>query len=132
MKYIQLTAAAAAFRALKSELAVRPAFHQLERRAKAHVLVTFLGYALGVTLKHLFHRHWTGLTPARALTLLATCKARTSSCRRNGREIRLRRVTQPTPDQQRLRDQLEVTIRTHLEWTAECSGDFAASLSPFS
>ena len=28
------------------QLAVRPVFHQLERRAKAHLLVTFLGYAL--------------------------------------------------------------------------------------
>ena len=64
-KYIQLTEAEAAFRALKSELAVRPVFHQLERRAKAHLLVAFLGYALWVTLKHLLHRRGTGLTPAR-------------------------------------------------------------------
>src|SRR6266852_3896688 len=70
--YIQLTEAEAAFRALKSELAVRPVFHQLERRAKAHLLVAFLGYALWVTLKHLLHRRTTGLTPARALTLLPT------------------------------------------------------------
>jgi len=38
---------------------------RLERRAKAHVLVAFLGYALWVTLKHLLHRRGTGLTPAR-------------------------------------------------------------------
>ena len=35
--YIQLTEAEAAFRAMKSELAVRTVFHQLERRAKAHL-----------------------------------------------------------------------------------------------
>ena len=46
-KYIQLTEAEAAFRALKSELAVRPVFHQLERRAKAHLLVAFLGTRSG-------------------------------------------------------------------------------------
>jgi transposase len=45
-KYIQLTEAEAAFRALKSELAIRPLFHQLEHRVKAHILVAFLGYAL--------------------------------------------------------------------------------------
>lgn len=50
--YIQLTEAEAAFRALKSELSIRPIFHQLERRAKAHILVEVLGYALWVTLKH--------------------------------------------------------------------------------
>jgi transposase len=127
-KYIQLTEAEAAFRALKSELAVRPVFHQLERRAKAHVLVAFLGYALWVTLKHLLHRGGTGLTPVRALALLATLQSADIILpTTDGREIRLRRVTQPTPEQQRLLDQLNITIPTHLEWNAECSADFVAS-----
>ena len=127
-KYIQLTEAEAAFRALNSELAVRPVFHQLERRVKAHLLVAFLGYALWVTLKHLLHRRGTGLTPARALALLATLQSADIILpTTDGREIRLRRVTQPTPEQQRLLDQLDITIPTHLEWNAECSGDFAAS-----
>ena len=44
-KYMQLTEVEAALRTLKSELAIRPLFHQLEKRMKAHVLVAFLGYA---------------------------------------------------------------------------------------
>jgi hypothetical protein len=44
----------------------------------------------------------------------------------DGREIRLRRVAQPTPAQQRLLDQLDITVPAHLEWNAECSRDFAA------
>ena len=127
-KYIQLTEAEAAFRALKSALAVRPVFHQLERRAKAHLLVAFLGYALWVTLKQMLHRRGTGLTPARALALLATLQtADIVLPTTDGREIRLRRATQPTPEQQRLLDQLEITIPASLEWNAECSGDFVAS-----
>src|SRR5205085_5120394 len=55
-RYMQLTEAEAAFRALKSELSIRPLFHQLEPRIKAHVMVAFLGYALWVTLKHLLKR----------------------------------------------------------------------------
>jgi transposase len=51
-RYMQLTEAEASFRALKSELSIRPLFHQLEPRVKAHVLVALLGYALWVTLKH--------------------------------------------------------------------------------
>src|SRR5215467_4415891 len=39
--YIQLTEAEAVFRVLKSELSIRPFFHQLERRVKAHILVAF-------------------------------------------------------------------------------------------
>ena len=35
-KYMQLTEAEASFRALKSELSIRPLFHQLEPRVKAH------------------------------------------------------------------------------------------------
>src|SRR5712691_93729 len=127
-KYIQLTEAEAAFRALKSELAVRPVFHQLERRAKAHVLVAFLGYALWVTLKQLLHCRGTGLTPARALARLATLQSADIILpTTDGREIRLRRVTQPTPEQQRLLDQLEITVPTHLECNAECSADFVTS-----
>ena len=38
--------AEAAFRTVKSELYIRPLFHQLEPRVKAHVLEAFLGYAL--------------------------------------------------------------------------------------
>src|SRR5256884_7141049 len=55
-KCMQLTEAEASFRALKSELSIRPLFHQKEPRVKAHVLVAFLGYALWVTLKHLLKR----------------------------------------------------------------------------
>ena len=45
----------------------------------------------------------------------------------DGREIRLRRVATPTSDQQRLLDQLDITIPAHLEWNAECSADFVTS-----
>jgi len=70
-KYMQLTEVEAAFRTLKSELAIRPLFHQLEKRMKAHVLVAFLGYALLVTLKHLLKRVASENSPAKALQRLA-------------------------------------------------------------
>ena len=72
-KYIQLTEAEAAFRALKSELSIRPIFHQLERRVKAHVLVAFLGYALWVTLKHLLARKNLKISPAKACRCYRGC-----------------------------------------------------------
>jgi hypothetical protein len=127
-KYIQLTEAEAAFRALKSELAIRPVFHQIERRVKAHVLIAFLGYALWVTLKHQLRRRGSGRSPTQALAQLATLQSADIVLpTTDGREIRLRRVAKPTAEQQRLLDQLEITIPTHLEWNAECSGDFVAS-----
>src|ERR1700745_4287416 len=74
-KYMQLTEVEAAFRTLKSELAIRPLFHQLEKRVKAHVLVAFLGYALLVTLKHLLKRAGSEHSPAKVLKRLAEIRS---------------------------------------------------------
>ena len=44
--YIQLTQAEAAFRTAKSDLRLRPIFHQKTQRVEAHILVCFLALAL--------------------------------------------------------------------------------------
>jgi transposase len=125
-KYIQLTEAEAAFRTLKSELLIRPLFHQLERRIKAHILVAFLGYALGVTLKHLLEGKSSQLSPAKALALLSTLhSADIILPTTDGREIRLRRITTPTSEQKRLLDQLGMSLPKHLNFDIECSVDSA-------
>jgi transposase len=122
--YIQLTEAEAAFRALKSELSIRPIFHQRERRAKAHILVAFLGYALWVTLKHLLIRMDSDLSPSKALTLLGTlARADIVLPTTDGREIRLRRVTTPSAEQKQLLNQLDITIPDRLSFDQECSAD---------
>jgi transposase len=72
--YIQLTEAEAVFRVLKSELLIRPFFHQLERRVEAHILVAFLGYALWVTLKHWLRRASPIGAPRRRYRLQAPCR----------------------------------------------------------
>jgi len=124
--YIQLTEAEAAFRALKSELSIRPIFHQLERRTKAHILVAFLGYALWVTLKHLLIRKGSVLSPAKALSLLGTLiSADIVLPTTDGREIRLRRVTTPNDEQKHLMDQLGITMPSRLSFDQECSVDSA-------
>ena len=121
-KYIQLTEAEAAFRALKSELSIRPLFHQLEDRVKAHILVAFLGYALWVTLKHLLHRKNSPLTPARTLALLATVQSADIILpTTDGREIRLRRVTTPSPEQNAVLQLLGITLPERLDLNFECS-----------
>jgi transposase len=123
-KYIQLTEAEAAFRALKSALLIRPLFHQLERRVKAHILVAFLGYALWVTLKHLLERKHSGLSPAQALALLSTLQSADIVLpTTDGREIRLRRVATPDPQQKQLLDQLGLSVPKDLELNFECSVD---------
>jgi transposase len=49
--YIQLTQAEAAFRTAKSDLGLRPVYHQKEHRVQAHILVCFLALALWRTLE---------------------------------------------------------------------------------
>jgi len=44
--YVQLTDAEAAFRIQKSELGIRPVWHQRADRVQAHILVCFLAYVL--------------------------------------------------------------------------------------
>jgi transposase len=127
-QYIQLTEVEAAFRALKSELAVRPLFHRLERRVKAHILVAFLGYALWVTLKHWLRRRRVELSPANMLALLATIQsADVVLPTTDGREVRLRRVTAPDMEQKALLDALGLTLPMRVDLNFECSGNSATA-----
>lgn len=81
-KYIRLTEVESAFRALKSELSIRPIHHRKKGRIKAHVLVAFLGYALWVTLRHLLKVRQSNLSPRKAFPCSRLSRARISSCLR--------------------------------------------------
>lgn len=101
-QYIQLTDVEEAFRVLKSELAIRPIWHRVERRVEAHILVAFLGYCLWVTLKAKLRARAPSLTPARVLESLSTIlMVEVWFDLRRGGKICLPRITQPE-DQQRL------------------------------
>jgi transposase len=127
-KYMQLTEAEAAFRVLKSELSIRPLFHQLERRVKAHILVAFLGYALWVTLKHLLRGKQSLLTPAQVLSLLASVQSADIILpTTDGREIRLRRVTTPSPEQNEVLRILGMALPERLDLNFECSVNSATA-----
>jgi transposase len=139
-RYMQLTEAEASFRALKSELSIRPLFHQLEPRVKAHVMVAFLGYALWVTLKHLLKRRAAivlqpsvsgvnnaqPLSAMKALALLSTLQSADIVLpTTDGREIRLRRITEPTAEQKSLLQQLGLSLPERFELNRKCSVDSA-------
>jgi hypothetical protein len=139
-KYMQLTEAEAAFRTLKSELSIRPLFHQKEPRVKAHVMVAFLGYALSVTLKHWLKRRpaivpkptLSGVdnaqpfSPARALALFSTLhSADIALPTTDGREIRLRRITEPDAEQKSLLHQLGLSLPDRVQPPPKCSADSA-------
>jgi transposase len=110
-RYVQLTQIESVFRSLKSELGVRPIYHQLEHRADAHVLIAFLAYCLQVTLKNRALIHAPGLTPASILEKLATIQmVEVWIPMADGRWIVLPRHTQPEKDVQAMLDQLQITL----------------------
>ena len=62
--YIQLVAVEEAFKNLKGDLAIRPVFHQDERRIEAHIFIAFLAYCLQITLQRRLHALAPGVPPA--------------------------------------------------------------------
>ena len=110
-RYVQLTQIESVFRSLKSELGIRPIYHQLEHRADAHVLIAFLAYCLQVTLKNRAMIHAPGLTPTAVLEKLATIQmVEVWIPMVDGRWLMLPRHTQPEKDVQAMLNQLQIAL----------------------
>ena len=109
--YVQLVAVEEAFKNLKGDLAIRPIFHQDERRIEAHIFVAFLAYALQITLTRRLHTLAPGLTARSALEKFAAVQMLDVHLpTTDGREIVLTRYTQPEPELQLLIDRLRLTL----------------------
>jgi transposase len=110
-RYMQLTQIEAAFKCLKSDLGIRPIYHQLEHRVEAHILVAFLAYCLTVTLKHRLRAHAPGLTPRAVLEKLAAIQMLDVSFpTTDGRRLVMPRYTEPNPEQALLLHQLNFVL----------------------
>lgn len=109
--YIQLVAVEEAFKNLKGDLAIRPIFHQDERRIEAHIFIAFLAYCLQVTLTRRLHALAPGLTARSALEKFAAVQMIDVHLpTTDGREIVLTRYTQPEPELKLLIDRLKLTL----------------------
>src|SRR5215813_4617887 len=109
--YLQLTQIEAVFRSLKSELGVRPIYHQKEERIDAHIFVAFLAYCLQVTLKNRAAAYAPGLTPHAILEKLGAIQMiDVWFPTTDGRWLILPRYTQPEPDLQLLLHHLHLEL----------------------
>jgi transposase len=109
--YMQLTEAEAAFRIHKTDLSIRPIWHQKEERVLAHILVCFLAYVLWKTLGQLCRQAGLGDEPRRVLDELAEVRlVDVVIPTRDGTEIRQRCVSRPTDHQQILLDRLQMRL----------------------
>lgn len=127
-RYMQLTQIEAAFKCLKSDLGIRPIYHQLEHRVDAHILVAFLAYCLTVTLKHRLAAYAPGLTPRAVLEKLGSIQMLDVMLpTTDGRCLVMPRYTAPEPDLALLLHHLNLTLppqpppRIKQPVTAACS-----------
>lgn len=115
--YIQLTEAEAAFRIHKTDLSLRPIWHQKEERVLAHILVCFLAYVLWKTLGQLCRQAGLGDEPRRVLNELAEIRlVDVVLPTREGIEIRQRCVSRPSEHQQILLDRLKWRLPSRLRY----------------
>jgi transposase len=132
--YIQLTIVERAFRVLKSELLLRPIWHHYSGRTRAHVFVCVLAYALWKTLDYLAKRAglMTEIRKPDIRRPRSSPKARRMTPRvilrelrkikigdillstSDGRQLALRRVARPRPDQARILDALKLVLPERL------------------
>jgi transposase len=109
--YIQLTEIEQAFKDLKSDLSIRPIYHQLDHRIEAHIFVAFVAYCLQVTLKQRSRALAPGLTPRAVLEKFAAVQmVDVHLPTTDGRHLLLSRYTQPEKDLQLLLKQLQLTL----------------------
>jgi transposase len=119
--YITLTRAEAAFRAMKSPLAERPIFHQLERRVETHIFLCVLAYHLLVAIEttlgdHDQHTSWSTVREVLRTHQVVTIVLPTDG----GRVLRIRKATTPEPEHMMVYRLLNVPaeiIRPHRTWS---------------
>jgi len=98
--YTLLVEVEQAFKTLKMDLSVRPIHHQKENRIEAHIFVSFLAYCLQVTLKQRLTALAPGLTPKSVLEKFEGIQmVNVHLPTTDGKELLLRRYTQPDKDQ---------------------------------
>jgi transposase len=73
--YIQLTQAEAAFRTAKSDLKLRPIYHQIAGRVEAHILVCFLALALWRVLEQWMSGKGLGTCARKLVAEISTIKS---------------------------------------------------------
>lgn len=119
--YIQLTQAESAFRIHKSELSIRPVWHQKKERVQAHIFVCFLAYVMWKTLEQWQQRAGLGNSPRTILDEFARLQSADiviPLAEDSRREIRLRCVVRPEKSQAELLARLGLRLPERLRGAA--------------
>ena len=103
--YTMLTNLESVFRSLKTDLGLRPVYHQVERRVEGHLFISVLAYhfvhALRLQLKaEGVNDAWDTLRES----LAGQHRITTTLQRRDGRAVHVRKATRPEPRQKKILD----------------------------
>ncbi len=109
--YIQLTQVEAAFRVHKSQLEIRPVYHQKQERVQSHILVCFLAYSLWKLLEQWQSQASLGHSPRTILNEFAHIQsADVHLPTATGELLKFRCVIRPEKHQQILLQRLGIQI----------------------
>jgi hypothetical protein len=96
--YMMLNQVEEAFRALKSELGLRPVYHRLDRRLEGHLFITVLAYHLLAAIQRRLRRRGLSHRWQTIRTRLATqMRVTVSLTNDRGERLYLRQTTDPEP-----------------------------------
>jgi transposase len=107
--YTMLTDIESAFRSLKSELGMRPVYHQLERRIDGHIFISVIAYHLLHTIRYQLkikgiHSSWDTIRQILSMQIRVT----TALDLKDGGVVRVRQSSQATIEQKIIYGALEI------------------------
>ena len=99
--YTMLTNLESVFRSLKTDLGLRPVFHQIDRRVEGHLFITVLAYHFVHTLRLQLKAEGIDDSWETLRETLGTQRRVTATLqRRDGRAVHVRKATRPEPQHQ--------------------------------
>ncbi len=107
--YIMLTDLESVFRSLKSELGLRPVYHQNQRRTEGHLFITVLAYQVVHAMRTQLKSQDNSASWSTLRTVLGRQMRVTATfARKDGRVLHVRKSTQPEPELKELYHQLNL------------------------
>ena len=107
--YTTLTEIESTFRSLKTDLGLRPVFHQKEERVTGHLFITLLAYHVVHTLRHPLKRQGIHLSWDSIRNIMSTQQRVTIILpTKNNKTIHLRTTTQPEMRLKQIYDALSI------------------------
>lgn len=90
------------FRCLKSDLSIRPVFHQNDERVKSHIYLTILAYQLVNTIRHMLKEKGINHDWKNILRIMATQTIQTIELPTDKKDIHLRKPSKPIKEAQEI------------------------------